>query len=476
MKILFLVFFIFSIRGKAENGPTAQPLLLPKASAESSSFIGDPDPLDPMPVKNENLKEDDEPVLNDIRQILNAPTKKKSALKKKTQEKVVKTKNFAKKITKTTFRKTSKKVTKNHLTDDGPDLLLEKKLHQIYKRFNSKPTSAEAWSTKTADTTEDTYVVQKGDSLSSISRTLFGDPSFWPKIWSLNRADIENPHFIYPGAKILFFAGEGYDVPTLKVSAKGEKPAEDKTFTGLEILGSADSANSKNNPVGIIPESIPLYRNDSYFLTPQLLEVKFKNLPEIPDDFSNDILLTEKEVISEVILDKNEILKGYCGGEQVLHTELKNSDGELSIYESLETLDTDAGDIFTYRYIGKAKIINANRILITQCKSVLSKGLVFLLPADVNNYRSNQISKQTLPTLIGGPGLGNQTIFSDKQKAYINLGAQPAEIGQVLGIKSQLTEKQSGQVKIIDKFGSFAVGVLTQADDLVETGDELFLP
>ncbi len=453
---------------------SSEPVVRPRDAEESSSFIGDPDPLDPLPVKKENLKDDEEPVLEDIRQILNAPIKKKTNVNKKKTN--VKKKQAAKKSDVATERKLKKKKVskKTELIEDEPDLKLEKKLNQIYKKFNSQPTPEEMWSTKTADRDAETYVVQKGDTLSSISQTLFGDPTFWPKIWSLNLDQIKNPHFIYPGAKISFFPGTEQDTPTLAVEAKtsSEKSRAD-TNTSKEMI----EKEPNYVPVADIPDSLPLYRNDNYFLEPKLLEVDLKKLPEVADDFSSDILLSEKEIVSAVKLEQDQMIKGYCGGEHLLHVSLKNSDGDLNIYETLETLDTDAGDIFSYRLVGKAKILNSNRIKINECVDVISRDLVFIYPSEVDQYRSNQISKIETPTLIGGPGgLGTQKLFSNQQKAYVNMGAQQAEIGQIFSIKSQLTEKQSGQVRVIDKFGSFAIVVVTKTEDLLEAGDQLYLP
>lgn len=480
----FLLFLTLAASAQTTGQPavatdiqSSEPVVRPRNAEESSSFIGDPDPLDPLPVKKENLKDDEEPVLEDIRQILNAPVKKKTNVKKKQIDKnnqAVKKKQVGNKKISKTIRKSKTKISKKvELIEDEPDFNLEKRLNKIYVKFNAQPTSAEMWSTKTADREAETYVVQKGDTLSSISRTLFGDPSFWPKIWSLNLDQIKNPHFIYPGAKISFFPGTEDDTPTLSVEAKA---SSDNTGTNAKMPMQKDESKSDNYPVTAIPDSIPLYRDDNYFLQPKLLEVDLKKLPEVAEDFSNDILLSEKEIVSAVELEPEEMIKGYCGGEHLLHVSLKNNEGELNVYETLETLETDAGDIYSYRLVGKAQIINANRIKIKHCAGVISKDLVFIYPSEVNQYRSNQASKVETPTLIGGPGLGTQKLFSNQQKAYVNLGLQQAEIGQIFNIRSQLTEKQSGQVRVIDKFGSFAIVVVTETEDLLETGDQLFLP
>lgn len=105
---------------------------------------------------------------------------------------------------------------------DSPNLGFEQRLNQIFERFNKNRISDIEWEQITGPKISDEYTIQSRDTLWDVSRTLFGDGYFWPKIWSLN-FNITNPHEIYPGQKIRFYSGSVSEAPSVEVPVSMKK-------------------------------------------------------------------------------------------------------------------------------------------------------------------------------------------------------------------------------------------------------------
>lgn len=74
------------------------------------------------------------------------------------------------------------------------------------------------------------HTVETGDTLWDLSQRYLGSPWYWPKVWSYN-PQIANPHWIYPGNRVRFFAG-GEDAPARIDVANGDDTLEAPTMEG----------------------------------------------------------------------------------------------------------------------------------------------------------------------------------------------------------------------------------------------------
>lgn len=62
------------------------------------------------------------------------------------------------------------------------------------------------------DSQQNVHIIQPGDTLWDIAKAFYKTPDQWPTLWSFNES-ITNPHWIYPGNRIVFSLGTDLDLP-----------------------------------------------------------------------------------------------------------------------------------------------------------------------------------------------------------------------------------------------------------------------
>ena len=557
---VFLTFFILAMLGgafaQAQEVPPPAPELPPPAAVqypavrprppedpnkESSSFIGDSENLDPLRARRENLKDDNEPVLEDIRQVLDAPapppTPEKSpegfeasqpqapAASKTSVKKIATKSKPAKKKVAVQKPKVKSKAKRTVVRNsDDPDQQVEKKFYQNYMRYNAEPTSTEQWSAATFGRSAEVYIVQKGDTLWTISETLFGDSLFWPKIWALNRQGITNPHYILPGMRVNFFPGSSEDVPTLavgefsphpgspeksmKAEALSEEPGNpfmqpppevpademalyqtpddsEDTPVNLEAFGGGIEANrkagdvtrlnSKDRPTRL-PPSIPLYRSELYFGQPRRIEMIDLEPPQkIPYVQTTDIFLTDRLVLSDLKIPRLSSISVGCNpGDLIEDVEFirKTPTDEYTILQPLDKVILDNKKfLYPYKKVGTIKYYE-DKLKIKDCNYYLSADQIFVPTSVLVSLKSKKLSQEA-PKILGGPTVMDQSNFYQSQNVYVDMGSLNFDLGQVFGVKSTRIDEPAGHIKILDRFGSYALGVILEESNPIRSGDKI---
>jgi hypothetical protein len=143
----------------------------------------------------------------------------------------------------------------------------------------------------------DRHIVVKGDTLWDISAKFFKDPWKWPDIWALNKQDIKDPHWIYPGNVVYLDRRSG----TLSTTP----PSGDTTSSATQTADVApandiEKFSPKVRVVGQNSEAIPaipLNIIGSFLSRPLVVEAEdLESAPTLVGTYEHRTLLSTNDI------------------------------------------------------------------------------------------------------------------------------------------------------------------------------------
>lgn len=378
---------------------------------------------------------------------------------------------------------------------DNPDFNKEERFHRTYKNFNQKPTSSEIWGKAIEQKRTEVYRVQKGDTLWDVSQVLFGDPNFWPKIWSLNSTQVLNPHEISPGMAIHFFPGSMSEAPAVGIPTY--KSEESKAIPARPL---AQGDEKIPDPLRVypplmksVPQSLPSYKFGLVNKPKENVIIEeFNRKPVSPKMFLT-YYLSEDSVGSVGEIKETE--QGSATASEFQYVFVKISDATQKTFHAVREIDPlKYGNLPKVNIVevqGEIEIIEAvnssegiYRALVKKSLTPIHVGAK-LKPGPLPKYDSAQtaVTSGVNAEIIGGEYSNKRTFFSENALVFMSQGsAAGLQLEQSLPVysnakirneKSQVifNNRQIGVVKIVSLSQNFSVGYVVKAQDDLRLGD-----
>lgn len=322
----------------------------------------------------------------------------------------------------------------------------------------------------------DRHEVVRGDTLWDIAGKFLQQPWCWPTVWDLNRDQIANPHWIYPGQVIWFDRAAG----RLRLGS-GAGASDVVSLAAAERLSPAVRSTALG--AAAIP-SIPAAAIEPFLTQPLIIE--------------NDELATAPRIVAtgdgHVFIGKGD--KAYVRGELAGAT-------LFQVYRpGMALKDPATGQVLAHEayYLGTVSLLaqaapgsDVHTVQVTGTREEMGAGdrLVAVVPAPLQNYAphapTSAIAAQVVAVHGGVSYAGRHQIIS------INRGKLDGlDIGAVLRLyhagrtvrdsttptgwfgraqQVKLPDEQVGSLFIFRVFGHVSYGLIMQATAPVVVGD-----
>jgi hypothetical protein len=312
----------------------------------------------------------------------------------------------------------------------------------------------------------DQHQVVKGDTLWGISGKFLQNPWCWPEVWGMNREQIRDPHWIYPG-QVVYLDREAGRLRLGKPVGPGGTPT-------VKLTAQMRTEGLGAEAVPAIPSGVI----EPFLSQPLIIEAdELKGTPRIVAADEN-----------RVLIGKNE--KAYVRGD------LKDGTSFQVFRPGNPLRDPDTKQIIGYEaaYLGTVKLQRAARaeneahvFTVTSSKEEMSVGdrLLPVPPTPIVNYVPHPPEKAVEGRIVSIYGGVNQA--GQHQIVTINRGkGHGLDVGTVLDLSRfgrtildrtdekkavKLPDQQYGNLFVFRVFNNISYGLVMQVTNTVQVGD-----
>jgi len=323
----------------------------------------------------------------------------------------------------------------------------------------------------------DQHLVVKGDTLWDISGAFLEHPWCWPQVWGMNRDEIRNPHWIYPGQIIYFDRARGRLTLTRPGTQEGGAGQPPLVRLSPQLRTEDMGAN------GAVP-AIPSGAIEPFLTQPLVVEAgeldRTARIAAVPED---RVYLAEGDRI-------------YVRGE------LRGATSFQVFRPGKELRDPDSGKVVAYEasYVGDARLVTAAAPGVDVHSFVVSRSVQEmgvgdrLLPTPPTPLRNYVPHAPAQPVAARVMSISSEANYAAQyQVVTVNRGTLDGlDVGSVLqlyhhgrsvpdpdkkgflglgGAQLRLPGEQYGELFVFRVFGHVSYGLVMQVTAPVQVGD-----
>ena len=323
----------------------------------------------------------------------------------------------------------------------------------------------------------DQHVVVRGDTLWDISAKFLQHPWCWPTVWGLNREQIQNPHWIYPGQIVLF----------------------DRVAKRLRLAGQSDMHPAPQNQPSPTTRLAPRIRAHAL----DGLAIPTIHAERLAPFLVRPLIVTETELAQAPVIMASADERVFLSHHDVAYVrgELKDKQHFQVLRPGKALRDPDTHAVLGYEavYLGVVKLDRAaqkkdeaHRFIVSETQEEMQVGdrLVPLQPIQSLHAAPHLPARQVSARIVSIYGGGTQA--GQDQVVSINRGAiEGIDEGSVLKLQHadkivrdrtdhghpvRLPDDRYGNLLIFRVFEHLAYGLIMQVTDVVAIGDNARSP